>query len=119
MSKLKYYFSIALFLVVFSLKAQTALTQKIDTLLKMYDTKDVPGLAIKITKGDTILYSKGFGIANLDYNIKNSDSTVFSIASISKQFTAAAVWSLIQTSNLSLDDNISYFFRNSLIMEKL
>jgi len=110
MSKLKYYFSIALFLVVFSLKAQTGLTQKIDTLLKIYDTKDTPGLVIKITKGDTVLYSKGLGIANLDYSIKNSDSTVFSIASISKQFTAAAVWSLIRASKLSLDDNISSFF---------
>ena len=110
MSKLKYYFSIALFLVVLSLKAQTGLTQKIDTLLKIYDTKDTPGLVIKVTKGDTVLYSKGLGIANLDYSIKNSDSTVFSIASVSKQFTAAAVWSLIRASKLSLDDNISSFF---------
>ena len=57
-----------------------------------------------------IVYSKGFGIANLDYNVKNTDSTVFDIASISKQFTAAAVWSLIRASKLSLEDNLTSFF---------
>ncbi|MFT6729064.1 MAG: CubicO group peptidase (beta-lactamase class C family), partial [Glaciecola sp.] len=56
------------------------------------------------------LYSKGFGAANLDYSIKNTDSTVFSLASVSKQFTSAAIWSLINEKKLSLDDNIHNFF---------
>ena len=110
MLKLKDYVSILVFFLVFSGHAQIGLQTKIDTLLKVYDIKDAPSLAIRVIKDDNILYSRSFGIANLDYNIKNTDSTIFSIASISKQFTAAAVWSLIKESKLSLEDNISSFF---------
>jgi len=110
MLNLKRYCSALLFVFVLSLNAQIELEAKIDSILKVYDTKDNPSLAIRVIKGDDIIYSRGFGIANLDYNIKNTDSTIFSIASISKQFTAAAVWSLIRESKLSLEDTITSFF---------
>jgi CubicO group peptidase (beta-lactamase class C family) len=110
MLRLKGYLSVLLFIFICNGHAQIELQAKIDTLLKNYDTKDAPSLAISVIRDRTILYSKGFGIANLDYNIKNTDSTIFSLASISKQFTAAAVWSLIEESKLSLEDNITSFF---------
>ncbi|WP_026754553.1 serine hydrolase [Sediminibacter sp. Hel_I_10] len=110
MSTLKIYYSVLLIICALSLNAQTGLKAKIDTILKAYDTKDDPSLVIRVIKDSDIFYSKGFGIANLDYNIKNTDSTVFGIASISKQFTAAAVWSLIRASKLSLEDNLTSFF---------
>ena len=110
MLKLKDYVSILVFFLVYSGHAQIELQTKIDTLLKVYNTKDAPSLAIRVIKDENILYSRGFGIANLDYNIKNTDSTIFSLASISKQFTAAAIWSLIKESKLSLEDNVTSFF---------
>jgi CubicO group peptidase (beta-lactamase class C family) len=110
MLKRKAYCSLLLFVCVFSLNAQIGLRAKIDAILKAYDTKDHPGLVIRVIKDSEIVYSKAFGIANLDYNIKNTDSTIFSLASISKQFTAAAIWSLIRESKLSLEDNIISFF---------
>ncbi|WP_299121627.1 serine hydrolase domain-containing protein [uncultured Winogradskyella sp.] len=110
MLKAKGYYSVLLFFFVFNLYAQIELEAKIDTLLKTYNTKSSPGLVIRVIKDQNILYSEGFGIANLDYDVKNTDSTIFSIASISKQFTAAAVWSLIRESKLSLEDTITSFF---------
>ena len=110
MLKLKTYCFIALSFCYIVTNAQSQLNHKIDSILKKYATNNKPGLAISIIHNNDVLYSKGFGISNLDYSIKNTDSTVFSLASISKQFTAAAVWALIEEGKLSLDDNLSQFF---------
>lgn len=110
MPKLRLYSIALVYFFGFNVYAQTELQSQIDSLLNGYDTKDAPGLAISVLQGNTITYSRGFGVANLDYTIKNTDSTIFSLASISKQFTAAAIWSLIEESKLSLDDKITQFF---------
>lgn len=105
------YYCFLLILISFGFcNSQDAISKKINELFDDYEFANRPGLAVRVLKNDSIVYSEGFGIANLDYGIKNSDSTIFSIASISKQFTAAAVWSLIEASKLSLEDSISSFF---------
>ena len=93
------------------LNAQTSEVKKIDELLATYDFNDAPGLSVKVINQGENIYSKGFGLSNLDYNIKNSDSTIFSIASISKQFTAAAIWALVNDGKISLDDDIRMYLR--------
>ena len=85
------------------------INSKIDSILQKYEQPNAPGLGIGIIKDGKIIYSKGIGLATLEYNIKNSDSTVFSIASIAKQFTAACTWVLIKENKLSLDDDIRTF----------
>nr|WP_321228876.1 serine hydrolase domain-containing protein [uncultured Psychroserpens sp.] len=110
MLKLKTFGLIILSFCFTNLNAQNQLEYTIDSILKTYDTNHQPGLAISVINKNEVLYSKGFGIANLDYAIKNTDSTIFSLASISKQFTAAAIWALIEEGKLSLDDNLHQFF---------
>lgn len=110
MQKLKAYLIIIFYFFGFTIVAQQELQSGIDKILETYEIKNSPGLAIRVIQNNKILYSKGIGIANLDYNIKNADSTIFSLASISKQFTAAAVWALIEDSKLSLEDSITKFF---------
>jgi CubicO group peptidase (beta-lactamase class C family) len=85
------------------------INSKVDSILQKYEQPNAPGLGIGIIKDGKIIYSKGIGLATLEYNIKNSDSTVFSIASIAKQFTAACAWALIKENKLSLDDDIRTF----------
>lgn len=80
--------------------------QKIDELLGVYDSSNSPGLSVKVIRQGQNLYSKGFGLSNLDYTIKNSDSTVFSLASIAKQFTASAIWALVIEGKINLEDDI-------------
>lgn len=84
-------------------------SSEIDSILQKYEQPNSPGLGIGIIKDGNIIYSKSIGLATLEYNIKNSDSTVFSLASIAKQFTAACVWTLIKENKLSLDDDIRNF----------
>ncbi|MFT4781024.1 MAG: CubicO group peptidase (beta-lactamase class C family) [Psychroserpens sp.] len=110
MPKLKYLCLAIFVFYTLTTNSQNQLSHKIDSILNIYDTNNKPGLAISIIQNKDILYSKGFGLANLDYTIQNTDSTIFSLASISKQFTSAAIWSLIKEGKLNLEDNIHQFF---------
>jgi len=100
------YIVVLMTLLSISLNAQEPIEAKIDAIINTYNKPDLPGLGIRIIKGDSIIYSRAIGVSNLDYGVKNKDSTVFSIASISKQFTASAIWSLIQTNKISLEDDV-------------
>lgn len=53
-----------------------------------------------------VIYKHGYGTADLDHDIPIGPNTVFHVASVSKQFTAAAILLLAQDGKLSLDDDI-------------
>jgi CubicO group peptidase (beta-lactamase class C family) len=57
-------------------------------------------------QNNRLVYSKGYGYANLEYDIPNTATTVFHVASDSKRFTAMAVALLAQEGKLGLDDDI-------------
>lgn len=87
-------------------RLSTDLSQKVDQLFSKEDNKDSPGCAVGIIRDGRIVYKRGYGMANLDFNIPNSPTTVFNIASMAKQFTAASVILLAQAGKISLDDDI-------------
>ena len=85
---------------------QDALAAKVDKLFGDVDKPDSPGAAIAIIKDGAVAYKRGYGIANLEYNVPITPTTVFHVASVSKQFTAFAVTLLANQGKLSLDDDI-------------
>ena len=87
---------------------QPDLTPKIDAIFARFD-RNTPGCGVGLAKNGTPLLTKGYGAANLEYGIPNSDSTVFESGSVAKQFTAAALVLLEQDGKLSLDDDIRKF----------
>lgn len=101
-------------LSIFSMNAQDQITQQtnIDHIFSRWDTQDSPGGTVGIIKDGELIFSKGYGMANLDYNIPNESKTVFKIASTSKQFTAASIILLSEQGKLSLDDTLMKFFPN-------
>lgn len=86
-------------------KATTPNTQ-VDELFTPWDSDDSPGAAVAVVKDGAIIYKKGYGMANLEYDIPNTSSTIFHIASVSKQFTAFSILLLEKEGKLSLDDDI-------------
>jgi len=82
---------------------------KIDFLFKDYNRKNSPGYAIGIVKGNKVLYAKGYGSANLDYEIPITVNSSFDIASVSKQFTAACIALLIMDGKIPLETPASAF----------
>ncbi|HEX6126584.1 MAG TPA: serine hydrolase [Pyrinomonadaceae bacterium] len=79
---------------------------KVDGYLSQWDKKDMPGVAVGIIKDGKLVYKRGLGMANLDHDIPNTPTTLFTVASVSKAFTAACVVLLSQQGKLSLDDDI-------------
>jgi CubicO group peptidase (beta-lactamase class C family) len=57
-----------------------------------------------------VIVSEGYGLSNIEKQLKNTASSIFDIGSITKQFTAAAILKLEMQSKLSTDDKISKFF---------
>lgn len=77
-----------------------------DDLFETWDKKNSPGLAVSVAVNDNIIFKKGYGYANLEYDIPIEASTIFNIASVSKQFTAFAILLLEQEGKLSLNDDV-------------
>lgn len=84
--------------------------ETIDQVFERWDKPNSPGVAIGIISNNEIIYSKGYGMANLEHKIPNSPQTAFSIASNSKQFTAASIILLAQRGKLDLNQSLSSFF---------
>jgi CubicO group peptidase (beta-lactamase class C family) len=84
----------------------TTTNGKVDELFAVWDNNYSPGAAVAIAKNGEIIYKKGYGIANLEYDIPITPTSVFHIASVSKQFTVFSILLLEQQGKLSLDDDI-------------
>jgi CubicO group peptidase (beta-lactamase class C family) len=108
---------IILAFVTFSTNAQTQLSpdliEKIDKVAT--DTlarTGVPSASVAIVKDGRVVYTKAYGDARLDPKTPATPQMRYSIGSISKQFTAAAVLLLQEQGKLSLDDKVSKFIPN-------
>lgn len=82
------------------------LQRKIDSLFADYTKPGSPGVAVLIVKDGKIDFEKGYGLANLEYNMPITPTSVFDIASVSKQFCGYAISTLIQQGKISPDDDI-------------
>ena len=81
--------------------------QKVDSLFtERYAPQPNPGGAVLILKGDSIIFDKGYGIADTELNTQIDGNTFFNIASVSKQFTAVAILKLAQEGKLDINKSI-------------
>ncbi len=78
----------------------------VDKLFSPWNNPQSPGCALAVIQNGEIIFKKGYGLANLEHDVKIKPSTVFRIGSISKQFTAACIQILQREGKLSIDDNI-------------
>ena len=85
---------------------QTDLTERVDKVFQKWNRTDSPGCALSVMKDGRIVYKHAYGMADLDHNVTITPSTVFHVASMSKQFTAASILLLAQQGKLSVDDDV-------------
>ena len=95
-----------LFAAVFSSSVHAQDTTKVDTIFSAYDKPDSPGCALGVIKDGKLIYTRGYGRANLEHGIANGSNIVYDIGSSSKQFAAASIVLLAQQGKLSLDDDV-------------
>ncbi len=67
----------------------------------------VAGISVAVVKKGKIVYSRSFGLKDVEKNIPLSDEHIFRIASISKSFSATAIMQLAEKKKLSLEDDVS------------
>lgn len=79
---------------------------RVDKVFAEWDKWDSPGAALAVLKEGRIIYKRGYGCAQLEYNIPITPATIFHVASVSKQFTAFAAAMLASQGKLSLNDDI-------------
>ncbi|MFD2587457.1 serine hydrolase domain-containing protein [Croceitalea marina] len=88
-------------------KVSQELEQQIDSIFSTF--KEQPGCAIAVAKNGKTLFQKGYGLANMSYNIPVTTETIFDVASNSKQFTAACIFLLEQEGKLEINDPIQKY----------
>ena len=81
-------------------------SRKIDALFKKWDDPNKPGCVVGIIRNDSLIYSKGYGLANVEQHIPNAPKSIYYMCSVSKQFTGYAIALLVQQGKVKLDANI-------------
>jgi len=85
-------------------------TKRIDSLLRTYYKENEPGAFVLVSQNNQTVFKKGYGLANLQTNVKINGSTLFNIGSLTKQFTAFCIVQLASKQQLSLQDKLIKFF---------
>ena len=86
---------------------------ELDRWIETYlDENNIPGGLVAVASRGRIVHLKPYGMANVELSVPVTDSTVFEIGSISKQFVSAAVMLLVQEDRLELDDPIHQYLPN-------
>ncbi len=65
--------------------------------------------SVLVARGDTVIFNKGYGFANLEWDIPNSPTAKFRLGSVTKQFTAAAILLLEERGKLKIDDPVKKY----------
>jgi CubicO group peptidase (beta-lactamase class C family) len=81
----------------------------VDSIFAGWDKTTSPGCALAIVQDGTIIYKRGYGMANLDLGVPIRSEMIFDIGSTSKQFTAMSIVILARRGLLKLDDPIQKY----------
>ena len=88
--------------------SQEITTQIEDIVIKYVRSGDIHGTVLVAEKG-TVLYSRAFGMANMEWEITNAVDTRFRIYSMSKQFTAMLIMQLVEEGKIDLQTPIAEY----------
>lgn len=89
--------------------AKSNIKEQIDSVVSRYVEHEVFSGAVLVSKAGKVVYQKGHGLANREWQMANSPNTKFKIASMTKSFTATLTFKLIEQNKLSLADTIGQY----------
>jgi CubicO group peptidase (beta-lactamase class C family) len=97
-------------IIFFGCNNKPTFEEKVDALYSESFTADKPGGAVLIMKGEKVIFSKGYGLADLETKEKITTKTLFNTGSISKTFVSNVILDLAREGKLSLNDSIQKYF---------
>ncbi len=104
---MKYLSSIILYIMLST--NSSAQTEGIDSIFSDY-SGNCPGTSVLISKNGKTVFKKSYGYANLEDKIQAEPNTNFRLASVTKEFTAAAILTLVQKGMIKLDTKLTEVF---------
>jgi CubicO group peptidase (beta-lactamase class C family) len=91
-------------------QGEKALTSKLEQRLHfLKDSLDIPGLSVSVILDDQIVLKQSLGYSNLEHGTPMTDTSLFRVWSVSKQFCAVSILRLWEEGRLKLDDPISKY----------
>ncbi|MBL0357171.1 MAG: beta-lactamase family protein [Chitinophagaceae bacterium] len=106
------FFTVALFFYTTTLFSQTAESKKLDSLFTALESNNKAMGSVALRENGKLVYSKAIGFASNEHGkpVKATPATIYRIGSISKMYTAALTFQLIQQGKLSLETLLSDYF---------
>src|SRR5262245_25348527 len=86
------------------------LSARMDSLFREFDQPGAPGASVLVARNGRTIFSKGYGMANIETGMACATNTNFRLASVTKQFTATAILRLWERKRLSLEESLVDFF---------
>ncbi|MFT4017775.1 MAG: serine hydrolase domain-containing protein [Agriterribacter sp.] len=88
--------------IVFSQEGKIAF--RIDSVMKQYE---MVGVSVAVVKKGDLIYTRSYGLKDIEAQTPLKETDIFRIASISKSFSATSIMQLVEAKKLSLDDDVS------------
>jgi CubicO group peptidase (beta-lactamase class C family) len=86
------------------------LNQVIDSLFSEYDKPKTPGANVMVIQNGNIIFDKSYGLSDLENSIRAARNTNYRLASVTKQFTTAAVLMFIEENKISFNTRLTEVF---------
>ncbi len=103
-------FLVAVFLTGSAFAQEGAVpTERIDSLVTAYHDAGLFNGAVLVAQGDSVAYASAVGDANRAWDVANTTDTRFHVGSVTKQFTAALILTLVEEGTVALDSTISTY----------
>ena len=80
---------------------------RIDELMKAYNEYGQFNGSVLVAENGRVIHKRGYGLANMEWKVANEPDTKFRLASVTKQFTAAAILQLVDQGKIKLDGKIT------------
>ena len=108
----KFYLLIFILSVLFSLIRQDSVlaktkAEKIDELMSLCQSYRQFNGAVLVAENGKVIFKKGYGLADMEWNIPNDVDTKFRLGSITKQFTSMLIMQLVEKGRMKLDDKLT------------
>jgi len=83
-----------------------ATTERVDAIFSEWDKPTSPGCALGVIQDGTLIYKRGYGMADLERSVPITPDSLFDIGSTGKQFTTTVIAILADQGRLSFDDSL-------------
>jgi len=82
-------------------------SRKIDELMSLYASRGQFNGTVLVAERGQVIFKKGYGMANIEWDIPNTPDVKFRLGSITKQFTAVLILQLVEAGKVKLDGKIT------------